>query len=72
MDQSGVLQKIIRKWRANQLIKIDCLNPNPNVGVQVDLKMVVTAFCILGVALIFASLVLPCEKVYSIRKTPNQ
>ena len=61
MEQSGVLGRILQKWRGVSSAKPDCLNPNPNQANKVDFKIVVSAFCILGGSIILCLLILIFE-----------
>ena len=65
MDQTGVLYRMLKKWSSSESQnKADCLNPSSSTGNQIDIKMVITAFIILGGSIIGSTFIFLSEKIF--------
>ena len=61
MNDNGILNKILSKWTKSP--KVDCLNSDSSVTAQIDFKMVITAFVMLGSFFITAFVIVMLENM---------
>ena len=69
MNDNGILNKILSKWTKSP--KVDCLNSDSSLTAQIDFKMVITAFVMLGSFFITAFVIVMLENMFIIVKHQN-
>ena len=62
MNDNGILNKILSKWTKSP--KVDCLNSDSSVTAQIDFKMVIAAFVMLGSFFITAFVIFILENMF--------